>query len=200
MNHMSCSQQYREEPWNWSPRRQRKYTTRNPRSLDLRALSSHVFTFRMCKRKKDSSCPSYMLQRMKGHMNIMWTADIQMKWRCDHRTWDCDLSNRKHKGDDHTFISIKGNVISEWEIPLVSRLVIGNCYISTARRSPQICIFYNWKQYCEPCTQQVFVFWHFAAVLFLLTTWNEQFCLCADQVSTWGQIFNVFVKLETAPQ
>ena len=108
---------------------------------------------------------------------------------------NCDCLNRKHKGDDHTFISIKGNVISEWEIPLVSRLVIGNCYISTARRSPQICIFHNWKQYCELCTQQVFVFWYFAAVLFLLTTWNEQFCLCADLVSTWGQIFNVFVKL-----
>ena len=28
-------------------------------------------------------------------MNIMWTADIQMKWRCDHRGCDCDLSNRK---------------------------------------------------------------------------------------------------------
>ena len=28
------------------------------------------------------------------HMNIMWTADIQMKWRCDH-----------HNCDDHTFIS-----------------------------------------------------------------------------------------------
>ena len=26
---------------------------------------------------------------------IMWTADIQMKWRCDHRSCDCDLSNRK---------------------------------------------------------------------------------------------------------
>ena len=28
-------------------------------------------------------------------MNIMWTADIRMKWRCDHRCCDCDLSNRK---------------------------------------------------------------------------------------------------------
>ena len=25
----------------------------------------------------------------------MWTADIRMKWRCDHRSCDCDLSNRK---------------------------------------------------------------------------------------------------------
>ena len=29
------------------------------------------------------------------HMNIKWTADIRMKWRCDHRSCDCDLSNRK---------------------------------------------------------------------------------------------------------
>ena len=28
------------------------------------------------------------------HMNIMWTADIWMKWRCD-RSCDCNLSNRK---------------------------------------------------------------------------------------------------------
>ena len=28
-------------------------------------------------------------------MNIMWTADIRMKWRCDHGSCDCDLSNRK---------------------------------------------------------------------------------------------------------
>ena len=27
--------------------------------------------------------------------NIMWTADIRMKWRCDHRGFDYDLSNRK---------------------------------------------------------------------------------------------------------
>ena len=25
------------------------------------------------------------------HMNIMWTADIQMKWRCDHRSCDCNF-------------------------------------------------------------------------------------------------------------
>ena len=32
---------------------------------------------------------------MKGmkHINIMWTADIRMKWRCDHCSCDCDLSN-----------------------------------------------------------------------------------------------------------
>ena len=35
--------------------------------------------------------PKYFI----AHMNIMWTADIQMKWRCDHRSCDCDLSNRK---------------------------------------------------------------------------------------------------------
>ena len=29
------------------------------------------------------------------HMNIMWTADIRMKWRCDHHSCDCDWSNRK---------------------------------------------------------------------------------------------------------
>ena len=28
-------------------------------------------------------------------MNIMWTADIWIKWRCDHCSCDCDLSNRK---------------------------------------------------------------------------------------------------------
>ena len=64
------------------------------------------------------------------HMNIMWTADIQMKWRCLHSSvggalqryrrghgfesrWspenifglNCDCSNRKHNCDDHTFIS-----------------------------------------------------------------------------------------------
>jgi len=32
---------------------------------------------------------------MKRHMNIMWTVDTRMKWRCDHRSCDCDLSNRK---------------------------------------------------------------------------------------------------------
>ena len=25
----------------------------------------------------------------------MWTADIRLKWRSDHRSCDCDLSNRK---------------------------------------------------------------------------------------------------------
>ena len=25
----------------------------------------------------------------------MWTGDIRMKWRCDHCSCDCDLSNRK---------------------------------------------------------------------------------------------------------
>ena len=25
------------------------------------------------------------------HMNIMWTADIGMKWRCDHRSCDCNF-------------------------------------------------------------------------------------------------------------
>jgi len=29
------------------------------------------------------------------HINIMRTADIRMKWRSDHRSCDCDLSNRK---------------------------------------------------------------------------------------------------------
>ena len=29
------------------------------------------------------------------HISIMWTADIQMKWRCDHCSCDYDLSNRK---------------------------------------------------------------------------------------------------------
>ena len=28
------------------------------------------------------------------HMNIMWTADTRMKLRSDHRSCDCDLSNR----------------------------------------------------------------------------------------------------------
>ena len=29
------------------------------------------------------------------HMNILWTANIQMKWRCDHRSGGCDSSNCK---------------------------------------------------------------------------------------------------------
>ena len=33
-------------------------------------------------------------------MNIMWTVDIQMKWRCDHRSCDYDLSNRKLSAKD----------------------------------------------------------------------------------------------------
>ena len=32
-----------------------------------------------------------------GSISVLswWTADIQMKWRCDYRSYDCDLSNRK---------------------------------------------------------------------------------------------------------
>ena len=38
--------------------------------------------------KEDTVEKQYML-----YMNIMWTADIQMKWRCDHRSCDCYWSN-----------------------------------------------------------------------------------------------------------
>ena len=27
--------------------------------------------------------------QVKVHLNIMWTADIRMKWRCDHRIFIC---------------------------------------------------------------------------------------------------------------
>ena len=41
-------------------------TTRNPRSLDLRALSSHVFTFRMYKRKKIQVVQVTCCKELKG--------------------------------------------------------------------------------------------------------------------------------------
>ena len=31
------------------------------------------------------------------HISIVWIADIQMKWRCDPRSCDCNLSNCKEK-------------------------------------------------------------------------------------------------------
>ena len=34
-----------------------------------------------------------------------------------------------------------------------------------------------------------FSFWHFEDVLVLSTTWNDQFCRCVDDVSTWWQMF-----------
>ena len=37
----------------------------------------------------------------------------------------------------------------------------------------------------------VFIFWHFVDVLVLSTTWNDLFCRCVDDVSTWWQMFNV---------
>ena len=46
-------------------------------------LKLRVFSFF---RKRRHVEKQYML-----YMNIMWTADIQMKWRCDHRS--CDWSN-----------------------------------------------------------------------------------------------------------
>jgi len=39
-----------------------------------------------------------------------------------------------------------------------------------------------------------FIFWHFADVLVLSTTWNDPFCSCVDDVSIWWQMFN-FVLL-----
>ena len=35
------------------------------------------------------------------YISVMWNADIQLKWRCDHRSCDCD----DHNCDDHIFIS-----------------------------------------------------------------------------------------------
>ena len=35
-----------------------------------------------------------------------------------------------------------------------------------------------------------FIFWHFVDVLVLSTTWNDLFCSCVDDVSTWWQMFN----------
>ena len=35
-----------------------------------------------------------------------------------------------------------------------------------------------------------FMFWHFADVLVLSTTWNELFCSCVDDVTMWWQMFN----------
>ena len=39
-----------------------------------------------------------------------------------------------------------------------------------------------------------FIFWHFADVLVLSTTWNDVFCSCVDDVSIWWQMF-IFVFL-----
>ena len=35
-----------------------------------------------------------------------------------------------------------------------------------------------------------FIFWHFADVLVLSTTWNDMFYSCVDDVSIWWQMFN----------
>jgi len=35
-----------------------------------------------------------------------------------------------------------------------------------------------------------FIFWHFADVLVLSTTWNDLFCSCVDDVSIWWHMFN----------
>ena len=35
-----------------------------------------------------------------------------------------------------------------------------------------------------------FIFWHFADVLVLPTTWNNLFCSCMDYVSIWWQMSN----------
>ena len=35
-----------------------------------------------------------------------------------------------------------------------------------------------------------FIFWHFADVLVLSTTWNDLFCSCVDDVGIWWQMFN----------
>ena len=35
-----------------------------------------------------------------------------------------------------------------------------------------------------------FIFWHLEDVLVLSTTWNDLFCWCVDDVSTWWQMFN----------
>ena len=37
-----------------------------------------------------------------------------------------------------------------------------------------------------------FIFWLFEDVLVLSTTWNDLFCRCVDNVSTWWQMFNFF--------
>ena len=43
----------------------------------------------------------------------------------------------------------------------------------------------------------VFIFGHSADVLVLSTTWNDLFCSCEDDVSTWWQMFNfVFLSLK----
>ena len=42
-----------------------------------------------------------------------------------------------------------------------------------------------------------FIFWHFADVLVLSTTWKDLFCSCVDDVSIWWQMFNcVFLSLK----
>ena len=58
------------------------------------------------------SRPIYWVHRMRmKHISIMWTENIQIKWRCDHRSCDCDLClicdclNRSHNCDDHIFTS-----------------------------------------------------------------------------------------------
>ena len=39
-----------------------------------------------------------------------------------------------------------------------------------------------------------FIFVHFAVVLVILMPWNDLFCSCVDDVSTWRQTFNVTSK------
>ena len=39
-----------------------------------------------------------------------------------------------------------------------------------------------------------FIYWHFEDVLVLVTTWNDLFCSCVDDVSIWWQML-VFVLL-----
>ena len=67
------------------------------------------------------------IEPVKGmkHINIMWTADIQMKWRCDHRSF-CN-----HNCDDHIFTSfdntlrnpIQNRRVNEIAKPFTTRLV-----------------------------------------------------------------------------
>ena len=49
----------------------------------------------------------------------------------------------------------------------------------------------QWKTvFLHPFVRAFFTFWHSEDVLFLSTTWNDQFCSCVDDVSIWWQMFN----------
>ena len=69
------------------------------------------------------------------YMNIMWTADIRMKWRCDHRSCNCDLSNRK--------VSAKNVFGASTGLEPMATAMITSFFHSHVRSSHNIHIYHN---------------------------------------------------------